>query len=265
MIHRISVSNYFSIRDETVLDLRIPKTAPDLPRFRQSRARPDVRLPSVTVLMGPNGSGKTKLLTVLHDVACFASVLSAPDSTKDGLVLFRPFLATQSSLEPTRFRVDLEADWMSPGSTPELFRYDLAVGPAPASGHRVVLYEALCHFPRGRPRRLFERPVPGGSIHAARDLGFRADDERLKAVRDDASIIATLAAFNVPLAKRTRDWLRNVIVWSKVSYDGPLQLPTDFVVDIIQHDSELEAWINDEVRRSDLGITRVRSVVSKPS
>ena len=61
MIHSFSVTNYHSIREEVVLDLRIPKTAPDLPRFRQSQVKPDIRLPSVAVLMGPNGSGKNNL------------------------------------------------------------------------------------------------------------------------------------------------------------------------------------------------------------
>ena len=48
MIHRFSVSNYQSIREEAVLYLRGPGIAPDLPRFWQSAAKPDVRLPSVS-------------------------------------------------------------------------------------------------------------------------------------------------------------------------------------------------------------------------
>ena len=71
MIHRFAASNYHSIREEVVLDLRIPGTAPDLPRFRPSRAKRDVRLPTVAVLMGPIGSGKTTLLRALMArVAC---------------------------------------------------------------------------------------------------------------------------------------------------------------------------------------------------
>ena len=48
MIHKFSVSNYQSIREEAVLDLRGPGIAPDLPRFWQSAARLDVRPPSVS-------------------------------------------------------------------------------------------------------------------------------------------------------------------------------------------------------------------------
>ena len=58
MIHAFSVSNYYSVREEVVLDLRIPGTAPDLPRFRRSTAKPDIRLPSVVVFMGPEWIGQ---------------------------------------------------------------------------------------------------------------------------------------------------------------------------------------------------------------
>ena len=261
MIHRIAVSNYFSIRDEAVLDLRIPKTAPDLPRFRRSRARPDVRLPSVVVLMGPNGSGKTKLLTALHDAAVFAvHSVHLTQRSDDGLNAFPPFRGPRPSLEPTRIRVDLEADWLSPGSAPKLFRYELAVGAVSEGGPRVVRREALFHFPHGRPRRLFERRGPGISAHTAADFGLKAGDERLKAVRDDASFVSTLAALNVPLAERIRDWCYGVTTSSDVSPRDPSPLPTDYAVRQIQDDSRLETWINDEIRRGDLGIAGMRVV-----
>ena len=146
---------------------------------------------------------------------------------------------------------------------PTLFRYEIEVGIAPGAERRTVRYEALFHFPHGRPRRLFERRAPGFSVHAAGHFGLKAGDERLKAVRDDASTIATLAAFNVPLAERIRGWLHSVMMWSNVSYDGPWQLPTDLAVKIIQSDSELRGWISDEIRRGDLGIAGVEAVMPK--
>ena len=63
VIHRLSVSTYLSIAVKAELDLRIPRTAPDMPGFRESKARAGV--PSLVLLLGPNASGKTNLLTAL--------------------------------------------------------------------------------------------------------------------------------------------------------------------------------------------------------
>ena len=241
-----------------VIDLRIPKTAPDLPRFRRSLARPDVRLPSVVVLMGPNGSGKTKLLLALRDVAHFASSLSTPRADDPATSDFEPFLATRPSLGPTRIRVEVEADWLSPGDRVELFRYELAVGVPSDDGPRVVVGEALAHFPHRRSRRLLERGAPGTAIYAAGDFGLRTGDERLKAVRGDASVIATLAALNVPLAQRIGDWLRRLFAFASVSYDDPRRPSIDSVVKSMEDDPDLATWINDEIQRGDLGIDRVK-------
>ena len=114
MIHTFSVSNLRSIREEVVLDLRIPKTAPDLPRFRRSIAKPDVRLPSAVVLMGPNGSGKTALLDALVSVARVAGipVLSEPKTAP--ITLLTPFFSKASAGEPTALRLELEGDWLAP-------------------------------------------------------------------------------------------------------------------------------------------------------
>ena len=263
MIHQISVSNYRSIRDTAVLDLRIPKTAPDLPRFRWSRARPETRLPSAIVLVGPNGSGKTNLLGALEHVAYFVSSLSPPPADGPKVGGFEPFRAAAPSGDPTRVCMDMEADWLSPGNGTELFRYEIAVGMPVGQGARIVIQEALYHFPHRRPRRLLERRAPGGAIFAASDLGFKAGDERLNAVRDDSSIIATLAAFNVPLAKRMGECLGNAFTFSDVGYGLRGQSATEFAVRGMNGDSELAAWVSSEIQRGDLGIAGVRVMESE--
>ena len=70
-------------------------------------------------------------------------------------------------------------------------------------------YEALYHYPKGRPRRLFERRGPGTPIFVAREFGLSPRDARLKAVGTHASVIPTLAMLNVPLAERIEDRLRS--------------------------------------------------------
>ena len=200
MITSFSVSNYHSIQEEVVLDLRIPGTAPDLPRFRRSESKPDIRLPSVVVLIGPNGSGKTTLLRALIDAARIASS-ALPTEENNPVKSFMPFLSPETSRGPTRFSVEFEADWLAPGEPRQMFRYELVVGrDGPSLQGNSLHYESLSCFPKGRPRRLFERGNPGESIYVSGEFGFKPKDERLKAVRSDASVVATLALLNVPLA-----------------------------------------------------------------
>ena len=253
MIHTFSVSNYQSIREEVVLDLRIPGTAPDLPRFRPSAAKPDVRLPSVVVLMGPNGSGKSTLLKALIGIARIAS-LASPAEKNNPIKEFFPFSSTMTTGEPTRFLLEVEADWLAPGEPRQLFRYEVVVGSDDTSiRNHVLRYEALSYFPKGRPRRLFERNGPGEPIYVSREIGLKPGDERLKAVRADASVVATLALLNVPLAMRIAESMRTTEAASNILYHEKWELPTKTVIRMLAY-PELKDWTEKYIRSSDLGI-----------
>ena len=254
MIHTFSVSNYRSIREETVLDLRVPGTAPDLPRFRQSAAKPDVRLPSVAVFMGPNGSGKTNLLKALVETALIAFYAS-PAEKNNPIEALLPFASSKTVGEPTRFCMEIEADWLAPDEARRLFRYEIVAGHDSAgSKNRVFHYEALSWFPKGRPRRLFERGRPGEPMYVSGETGLKPKDDRLKAVRADASVVATLALLNVPLAMRVAESMQDLLISSNILYHERWELPTREVTRMLAEDPELRDWVEKYIRSSDLGI-----------
>ena len=254
MIVSFSVSNYHSIREEVVLDLRIPGTAPDLPRFRRSESKPDIRLPSVVVLIGPNGSGKTTLFRALVTIAQIASSAS-PTEKNNPIALVQPFFSPKTRGKPTRFSVEFETDWLVPGEARQLFYYELAVGhdDSGLEGHSFH-YEVLSYFPKGRPRRLFERGGPGEPIYASGEFGLKPNDDRLKAVRPDASVIATLALFNVPLAMRIVNDMQSVLWSSNIVYHSKWEPPTETVIQLFEQNPELKAWTGKHIQSSDLGI-----------
>ena len=260
MIHKFSVSNYYSIREEVVLDLRIPGTAPDLPCFRRSAVRPDIRLPAVAVLMGPNGSGKTTLLRALVTVAkIVSSVPLAGNSRWTNAIV--PFLSESTKHEPTLFCVEFETDRLLPEDTPQLFRYELGLErrDPEAITSATFRHEALLHFPRGRPRRLIKRGEPGKPIYVSGDFGLRPGDDRLKAVRADTSVISTLAMFNVPLAVRIVEGLRALVAWStNILAHDTWSFPTKDVIDMFENQPVLGDWIQSQIQCSDLGIRGVR-------
>ena len=249
MIHKFSISNFHSVREEVVLDLRIPGTAPDLPRFRRSTAKPDIRLPSVVVLIGPNGSGKTTLLNALIVTATIASFASPTERTNP-INIFFPFFSRETRNEPTRFCLEFEMHWQ--GEARQLFRYELAV--VRGGNDPFFSYEALSHFPKGRPRRLFERGAPGEPIYVSNEFGLKPGDDRLQAVRADTSVIATLALLNVSLAMRIADWMENFLATTNTMLRGEYAPTTQMVMDLFEDDPDMGSWIRKHIRSSDLGI-----------
>ena len=248
MIHSFSVTNYQSIRDEAILDLRIPKTAPDLPRFRGSAVRPDIRLPSVVVLMGPNGSGKTTLLRAL--ITVLRIICNPWLSQEIPVKSVVPFFSKMTRKEPTRFCVEFEANWLRPNELISLFRYELS------TQDKQIVYEALFHFPKGRPRRLFERGKPGGTIYVADEFGMKPKDDRLKAVPEDASVIGTLAMLNVPLAKLIVTRLNNPLLTTNLLHHKDW-MPTTETVASLMIDPDIREQFVQEIQRSDLAIRDV--------
>ena len=259
MIHRFSVSNYHSIREEVALDLRIPATAPDLPRFQRSVAKPEIRLPTVAVLMGPNGSGKTTLLRALTAVA---RVVSFPLQSEEVSLTkaIMPFASGQTLDKPSRFRLEVEADWLAPNEAPQVFRYELAVG-GQTSDFRNALFchESLTYFPRGRARRIFERRGPDEPIQISKaisnELGLGS--KNLRAIRGESSVIASLALLNVPVATRIAEWLMEVAATSNVFFTETWIPPTGHVTNLLRKNAGLMAWARKHLQSSDLGISGV--------
>ena len=250
MIHKFSISNFHSVRKEVVLDLRIPGTAPDLPRFRQSKAKPDIRLPSVVVLIGPNGSGKTTLLSALIATA-FAAASVPPTEKTSPIKTFLPFFSEETRNEPTRFCLEFEADWL--GEAHQLFRYELEV--AGSGNDPFFSYEALFHFPKGRPRRLFERGAPEEPVYVSNELGLKIRDDMFKEiVRKDTSVISTLSLLNVPLAMRITDWMEDFLATTNIMLRERYAPTTQMVMDLFEDDPDMGSWIRNHIRSSDLGI-----------
>ena len=196
--------------------------------------------------MGPNGSGKTTLVRALAYVAYVISFTARRDTVS--LKGF-PFLSSEFANEPMGFCVELTASWLK--DSPDLFRYELSV-----SGEQIV-HEALFHFPKNRLRRLFERGATAEQIHVSQEFGITPRDERLKAVREDASVVATLALLNVPVARRITADMERFLVSSNLHEHGAWGLSTDAVVQMLEGDPDMRMWVEREIQRSDLAIRDV--------
>lgn len=256
MIHRLRISNFQSIREEVQLDFRIPRTCPDLPRFRQAHSRNGVRLPSVIAFIGPNGSGKTTLLRAITETIEFAHRSFDLGPSQD-IPYFLPFLSSESQVAPTRIEVDFDVVWFSPDpGEPSLCRYTLELQRNSSDLNPVRVYgETLHTFPNGRPRRMMERRGDG-PVYVAGGLGIRRGDDRLSSVPANASVISTLARLGVspfPLIAQDLGNVQRNLIGSL-----PWRPDTETVTRFYRDRPALLDKLSDRLQRFDLGIKSLR-------
>lgn len=256
MIHEIRIENFGSIREEVVLDLRIPKTAPDLPRFRQAPSNPDIRLPTVIAFFGPNGSGKTTILRAMTATMRFI-ILSFQSDPGADIALFKPFRHSDMTRKPTKITLEFDAIWVDP-ELPHIYRYELElVGDHEKSlARQIVAREALYYAPKGRMRRIFER-VLGEPVKISVDFGLRENDPRIERIRDNCSLISHLAQLDIPLAQKIRSDVGGVMsnIWTpeRASFK---EIDYSLAKDLKTFPAELEAY-NQLLRRCDFGIEKL--------
>ena len=252
MLHWISVSNYQSIRDQMTLDFRVPKTTPERSWLRSSASGPAVRVPTVIALIGPNGSGKTACLRALADTVRFTT---QSYGYQPGPVQQFPAFASPVSLaRPTR--IEIECDGPRLPSEPEegerVYRYTLVMDrTAPNVFPDAVAYEALHIFPRGRPRRLFER-CGNRRVRVARELAISQTDDRLASVPANASALSTLARLGVEAFSALVAAIAPV--QTNVTAADPICLPSETLTEYFRANPQVADRISGTLGQFDLGI-----------
>ena len=255
MIHKISVENFFSIRDEVSLDFSVAKNSPDLANFRTAPSDPSIRLPTVIAFFGPNASGKSTLLRAITSTVSFA-LKSFELNPGDLIPGFQSFMSNTTFSEPTRICIEFDALWLasSETDTAEKFRYELVLTGGLDGGFAArtkVDKEALYYFPHGRPKRLFERKSVGEPYFSS-EFDIRKGDARVEAIKENSSVISTLAKFNNAFAVRIWNDLKGL--QSNLWGLNRAQYPNSDIIRFYLDNSQVLSSLNNEIKRLDIGI-----------
>ena len=248
MIRKLVVENFFSIGDSQTFDLEIARNATD-PDGRLARPilSSDRRYPRVAVIFGANASGKTNLLRAISFLSQFLrdSASWAPDT----ILPFLPFYGGSDASVLTKFVIELDGvlfDWKER----VVFRYELEVDTAKNTVHR----ESLKYYPEGRSRNLFDRQ--GNEIRAGKDFNLPKRDPVRSKIRDNASVISTLAQFNHQFSSAIFHGLTaietNVTLFGKE--ESPSQIATNYYGKV----PDALDGLNQQISKFDLGIDEVR-------
>ena len=249
MLRKLTVENFFSIKDAQTLDLEIARNATDPDgRFVKPIAGSDKRFPKVVAIFGANASGKTNVLRALAFLKWFVrdSFTMRPDEP----LPFSPFEDEESRCGVTRLSMEFDGQLVE--QSPRcVYTYALVIQNE-KTHYRNVVEESLKYAPAGRPRRIFERLR--SEINAGPEFALRKRDLPKNLLRPNASAISTLAQYAHDFSTRMFDWAGGVQtnVFPRVTQINVPEI-TKFYVD----DPSILERLNDWVRIVDLGVENI--------
>ena len=257
MLRKISIENFYSIKDKQVLDLAVPSNVPDLPCFAVNKKISAARIPKVVSIFGANASGKTTVLRVLGFLKWFlTSSFSHPPTENLSLI---PFADTESHVGISRLEVEFDSDFIE-DEKPCIYRYSLELkhtlgykNPLKPRLSPIVESESLYFSPEGKFRRLYHREAD--KIKDSPEFKVKVKDYPPQTFRENASVISTLVQYNHAISKAFTS------VLSTIYTNVPILQKNDFdentATNYYASNEEVLKKLNGKMRMLDLGIDGV--------
>ncbi len=235
MLIEFRFKNFKSFKDEAVLnfvastDKKLTENLLSCPDDKSSK------LLSTSAIYGPNASGKSTVFQAFEFAQEFIKA-----STKNNPVArikVTPFLLDDSRLEPSQF----EFTFISSGIR---YQYGFAVT------NQTVVSEWLISYPKGRPRKLFERFQKSKKTVYEFGTSFKGEKDKLKELtRSNVLFLSVGATFN-------NKQLLDVYRWfvDKTSSVGADDIPEPIIFDFLMEHPKVIKNLRDLIKYADLGI-----------
>ena len=149
MILEIRLSNFFSIKDEVVLDMRAANIksknakalADNIFRYK------DTEVLKTVVLYGANASGKSNIIKAIR--FCAMMVLNSANHNENTDFNYRKFKFSNYSRKPSVFHIDFVVNEIE-------YEYSFSLM------QNKILNESLYYYPKGRIKKIFTRDERAG-------------------------------------------------------------------------------------------------------
>ncbi len=242
MIHYLRFKNFFSFADETVIDFRLGGHAPEDGLSFTSPA--GERLSKVLMVVGANGSGKTRLLQALSFLASFISESFSQDEMIESHV--SPHFFSGSGV--SEFKLQFEINQ-------KIFRYFLTLE------NGSILHESLYHKTSRVFSYLFQRDrLEAGGGFLVKQKGYGFSKSQAEKTRSTVSLVAAADQFEVEIAKSIRDFFYSDFI-GNIHYMGRMDFSRD---NLFQYAKGYFKWplglkrVSSILGELDLGLTEVR-------
>lgn len=243
MIHSYKIKNFLSFAEETEVSFLLPKATPKNNLSMASLANSSLRVSKVITVLGPNASGKTNLLKGLAFLGWFITksfIFIQPDAA----LPIKPHFANAN--KPIKFEMEFEFD-------NQLFRYELWI-----TTER-VLVENLKRKTSTKFSYIFERKwLAKEKCYEIKQQDFSLQQQEAEKVRPNASLIATAAQYQVPLAMKLLEkfskFFTNVSSTGRVSFDTTQLFSAAY---LYEKNNKLKKQMVNLIKKMDLGLTDI--------
>ena len=257
MLRKISIENFFSIKDKQVLDLAVPSNAPDSPCFAINKEISATRIPKVVSIFGANASGKTAVLRALGFLKWFLT--ESFNLTPTNTLHLMPFLDLEAKHSISRLEVEFDGDLIEAGKSC-IYRYSLEIRHDPGNktllqpeARPVVESESLYFAPEGKFRRLFYRERE--QIKDSPEFKVKVKDYPLQTFRDNASVIPTLVPYNHAVSNAFTSVLNSI--FTNISTLQKNDFDENLITKFYASNEDVLKKLNSKLRMLDLGIDNV--------
>ena len=263
MLYRLEIENFYSIRDEQVINLTIAPNVPDGEgRYAKIFPGSELRAPKVVSIYGANASGKTTVLKALQFLISFAR--DSAQRSAPGFPCER-FNDLESCSRPIRLPIEFGGVMNLSRETMErveagdevkhgVYRYEVEIEVVDGNALR-VLSEALRQKPNGQGKwqRVFERDEEG-KIKDSRSFSLTGFQHLLNTLRPNVSVLSSFGLFQHPTAMLFLEAAQKVIFQI-----GPTQTVQDQpIINFLGQAPHVLEKLNKELGRIDVGVEAMR-------
>lgn len=263
MLYRLEIENFFSIRDQQILDVTVaPNVSDPDGRYAPVFEGSELRAPKVLALYGPNASGKTTVLKALEFIIRF--VRDSSQNTGPSFACER-FNDEESCSRPIRLAIefgglmDLTPEVMARAEAGEavdqgVYRYELDIEVVDGTAKRVSS-EALRQKPggKGKWQRVFERNA-AREVSGSKSFPIAGYRHLLNTLPPNVSVISSFAMFQHPTAQIFQEIARKVL--SIMAIGGSIDDAA--VIEFLAQRPDLLEMLNRDLKRVDVGVEAMR-------